>query len=434
MQTNIKAKIIASIVGGLGSLIIFILPFLIIISIIVVIIGHFFNTQEVQRNFLEALFFPHVRAETFIDGTEEGYKTYEFIMFSRRQFEHIETEFNHITSENTVSNIEFRKLSPAERRASDKLVREDALLRMRIVFYSLFLHEFSPVGIFKTDDEIWAEIERETLPEAPSQDSSLGDILSFMSVVNDANASLEQNLSRLLSETEEYFTEDTSINEEHTRAWEAAAFPNFYCFTRSFFDMGTEYNEIRFLWNKPYEREDEPFENSFIYAQILENIGVIVSGFDAELISFIWDHLTSTTFIFFTGEFAPPVAHEHLTSITSPFGWRYDPFTGRQNFHNGVDFAWANCFGANVYAVSRGRIIQAHDTGNGYGIAVMIEHDNGWQTLYAHLSQAHVRVGAYVEAGQLIGAIGSTGRSTGPHLHFGLRIGGNWVDPMQLYR
>jgi murein DD-endopeptidase MepM/ murein hydrolase activator NlpD len=138
-------------------------------------------------------------------------------------------------------------------------------------------------------------------------------------------------------------------------------------------------------------------------------------------------------FVDFNGNYAPPVDMAHLSDITSPFGKRKDPFTGKETFHDGTDFAWGGCLGANIYAVAGGKITKAKDTGDGYGLTIIVEHDNGWITLYGHCSAAYVKVGDIVEAGQLIAAIGSSGRSTGSHVHVGLKIGGSWHDVMQLY-
>lgn len=105
--------------------------------------------------------------------------------------------------------------------------------------------------------------------------------------------------------------------------------------------------------------------------------------------------------------------------ITSPFGWRVHPISRARRFHSGTDIGAAQ--GTPVLAAYSGRVKGADYMG-GYGLAITIEHKNGTlDTLYAHLSQATVRPGDWVEQGAMIGEVGSTGASTGPHLHFEIR-------------
>jgi murein DD-endopeptidase MepM/ murein hydrolase activator NlpD len=105
--------------------------------------------------------------------------------------------------------------------------------------------------------------------------------------------------------------------------------------------------------------------------------------------------------------------------ITSPFGWRVHPVTGQRRLHTGTDIGAAE--GTPILAAYSGKVSTADQLG-GYGLAVVIEHNNGSQdTLYAHMSQILVRPGQWVEQGSVIGRVGSTGMSTGPHLHFELR-------------
>jgi murein DD-endopeptidase MepM/ murein hydrolase activator NlpD len=114
--------------------------------------------------------------------------------------------------------------------------------------------------------------------------------------------------------------------------------------------------------------------------------------------------------------------------ITSLFGWRIHPITGASRMHTGTDIGAP--MGTPVMAALSGRVILA-DMMGGYGLAVAIEHDNGArQTLYAHMSELFVKPGDVVNQGSVIGRVGSTGASTGPHLHFELRqmtTDGSWV-------
>ena len=123
--------------------------------------------------------------------------------------------------------------------------------------------------------------------------------------------------------------------------------------------------------------------------------------------------------------FRQPLAGRLFT--TSPFGVRLDPFLGRLAMHTGNDFRGA--YGTQVMATAAGKVVKAGFDG-GYGNRVEIDHGNGLDTLYAHLSAITVVEGQQVKAGEQIGRLGSTGRSTGPHLHYEVRIDGRPVDPL----
>jgi murein DD-endopeptidase MepM/ murein hydrolase activator NlpD len=115
--------------------------------------------------------------------------------------------------------------------------------------------------------------------------------------------------------------------------------------------------------------------------------------------------------------------------VTSSFGWRRDPITGEAKFHKGVDLRAA--YGQDVPAMQPGTVMFSGNQGN-YGTTVVIEHPNGSRSRYAHLSVALVNSGDAVSAGQSIGRAGSSGRATGPHLHFELLDGdGVPQDPMR---
>jgi murein DD-endopeptidase MepM/ murein hydrolase activator NlpD len=122
------------------------------------------------------------------------------------------------------------------------------------------------------------------------------------------------------------------------------------------------------------------------------------------------------------GSFSWPVSG----TITSPFGWRSNPFGGSPEFHQGLDIAAPT--GTTVVAAASGTVILAKWYG-GYGNYILIDHGGGYSTGYGHLSAIYVSDGQAVQRGQAIGAVGSTGQSTGPHLHFEVRIDGKPVDP-----
>ena len=115
-----------------------------------------------------------------------------------------------------------------------------------------------------------------------------------------------------------------------------------------------------------------------------------------------------------------------LQYISSGFGYRSDPFNGRGAFHAGLDFRGP--YGSPIYSAARG-VVSFAGVRSGYGNCVEISHGNGLLTRYAHMSKFHTHQGETVVAGQVIGAIGSTGRSTGPHLHFEVRINDRPVNP-----
>jgi murein DD-endopeptidase MepM/ murein hydrolase activator NlpD len=113
--------------------------------------------------------------------------------------------------------------------------------------------------------------------------------------------------------------------------------------------------------------------------------------------------------------------------VSSRFGWRQDPLTGEASFHQGVDLAVA--YGRDVKAAADG-VVSFAGVQNGYGNTVVIDHQDGRQTRYAHLSQELVRAGDAVTEGQVLGKSGNSGRSTGPHLHFEVLVNGKPVDPV----
>ena len=113
--------------------------------------------------------------------------------------------------------------------------------------------------------------------------------------------------------------------------------------------------------------------------------------------------------------------------VTSGFGYRTDPVTHATAFHSGLDLG-APC-GTPIKAAGTGSVITAGFNSGGYGNMTLINHGNGLATLYGHQSSIIVSAGQAVTQGQVIGYVGSTGKSTGCHLHFEVRVSGNPVDP-----
>lgn len=116
-------------------------------------------------------------------------------------------------------------------------------------------------------------------------------------------------------------------------------------------------------------------------------------------------------------------------SITSRYGSRADPFTGDPSFHNGIDIGASA--GTAVHAARDGTVAEV-GTNATLGNYVVLNHPGGWQTVYGHLSSVDVSAGAPIATGALVGEVGSTGKSTGPHLHFEVRRKGSAVDPFPL--
>ena len=123
-----------------------------------------------------------------------------------------------------------------------------------------------------------------------------------------------------------------------------------------------------------------------------------------------------------SGSFIWPVSHTH--NITSYMEWRW----GRM--HNGLDIAGGDDYGQPFMASDGGTVVWSGDDGGGYGNYVMIDHGNGYMTVYGHASSLACSTGDYVSQGQVIGYVGSTGNSTGPHLHFEIRLNGEYQDPL----
>lgn len=119
-----------------------------------------------------------------------------------------------------------------------------------------------------------------------------------------------------------------------------------------------------------------------------------------------------------------PLAGGHFTSF---FGGRISPFGHSRDFHTGVDLADAT--GTPIYAAADGRVVGCGYSG-GYGLSAKISHPYGFQTLYGHMSSLYATCGSYVRKGQMIGRVGATGRATGPHLHYEVRIMDHPVNPM----
>lgn len=115
--------------------------------------------------------------------------------------------------------------------------------------------------------------------------------------------------------------------------------------------------------------------------------------------------------------------------LTSPFGMRIHPITGKETMHQGVDMAAPQ--GTPIYAAKDGKVTRTAYQAGGAGYYVSISHGGGFASIYMHMTHYIVKPGQYVKAGQVIGYVGSTGGSTGPHLHFGISYNGTYVNPLK---
>ncbi len=131
---------------------------------------------------------------------------------------------------------------------------------------------------------------------------------------------------------------------------------------------------------------------------------------------------TSSASSYGSGSFIWPVPYTH--NITSEFGMRW----GR--LHGGIDIADGGVYGQSIVAADSGTVILAGNQGDGYGNYVIIDHGNGYKTLYGHMSSVAAYTGQQVSQGEVIGYVGSTGNSTGPHLHFEIRVNDVQTDPL----
>jgi murein DD-endopeptidase MepM/ murein hydrolase activator NlpD len=126
-----------------------------------------------------------------------------------------------------------------------------------------------------------------------------------------------------------------------------------------------------------------------------------------------------------------PIRNENLKQMASGFGYRSDPFTKARKFHAGMDFTAKS--GTPIFATGDGIVEKADNTASGYGNHIVIRHGYGYETLYGHLSKYKVRRGQKVKRGDIIGYVGSTGRSEAPHLHYEVHKNDEVVNPLNFY-
>ena len=179
-------------------------------------------------------------------------------------------------------------------------------------------------------------------------------------------------------------------------------------------DLGTVWQNIAAMGVAPAAEQRSNADS--IYNLIRYGAAGGGSGFDGSDVPFIG-----------ADGFCSPIGENWRNVVTSEFGYRRDPFTGERKGHSGMDLAVPT--GTSVRAALPGTVTVSTYNQGGYGYYVMIDHGSGLSTLYGHNSQLLARVGQTVEAGDVIALSGSTGRSTGPHLHFEVRINGERTNP-----
>lgn len=126
-----------------------------------------------------------------------------------------------------------------------------------------------------------------------------------------------------------------------------------------------------------------------------------------------------------------PVSNKDLTRVASGFGYRIDPIYKTTKMHAGIDFTAPQ--GTPIYATANGKVSLAGNTGNGYGNHVVVDHGYGYETLYGHMVRVKARNGQTIKRGEVIGWVGSTGKSTGPHLHYEVHKNGSKIDPVYFF-
>jgi murein DD-endopeptidase MepM/ murein hydrolase activator NlpD len=126
-----------------------------------------------------------------------------------------------------------------------------------------------------------------------------------------------------------------------------------------------------------------------------------------------------------------PISNKELSQIASGFGYRIDPIYKTPKLHTGLDFAAS--IGTPIYATANGSVVSTNFDEKGYGNHVIINHGYGYQTLYGHMVRVKVRPGNTVKRGEVIGWVGSTGKSTGPHCHYEVIRNGSKIDPIHFF-
>jgi murein DD-endopeptidase MepM/ murein hydrolase activator NlpD len=204
---------------------------------------------------------------------------------------------------------------------------------------------------------------------------------------------------------------------------------------RVYFNSAPISNEVRRagLMGKNNYKDLEDFNNSDLILSSSKKVDEIMKALAIQSVSL--DEITKLAkqkaLLLKSIPAIQPIKNEELKHMASGFGYRSDPFTKIRKFHNGMDFSAKS--GTPIYATGDGIVKKADGTVSGFGNHIEINHGYGYMTLYAHLSKYKVRAGQKVKRGDIIGYVGSTGRSEAPHLHYEVHKNGKVVNPLNFY-
>lgn len=177
----------------------------------------------------------------------------------------------------------------------------------------------------------------------------------------------------------------------------------------------------------------EGFENSDLVIAAAKNIDILTKQIVIQSRSL--DEITQLAEnkekLFLAIPAIQPIKNEDMTRMASGYGYRSDPFTKAKKFHYGMDFTAPR--GTPIYATGDGTVIRADNRVSGYGNHVVIDHGYGYKSLYGHMYKYNVRKGQKVQRGDIIGFVGSSGRSSGPHVHYEVLKDDERVNPMNFY-
>lgn len=245
---------------------------------------------------------------------------------------------------------------------------------------------------------------------------SFSDMMTRTEIIGSIVESDKELMNKLANTRKEIQSKKAEL--DAARAQQASAKSNLQSKQSS---LRSQYNEATQLINS-LNMEVSEYEKAFNEAERAQEQA------KAELKKLLAKSGSSST-KYVGGDFRWPTA---ATLITSQYGWRTDPISKKRNMHTGVDIGAKK--GASIYAANSGTVIVAGWSSKGYGNYVVIDHGGGKSTLYAHMSAIKTTKGAKVAKGDVIGLVGSTGWSTGPHLHFEILINGNHTNPMNYFK
>jgi murein DD-endopeptidase MepM/ murein hydrolase activator NlpD len=255
----------------------------------------------------------------------------------------------------------------------------------------------------------------------------LADKMKIMSVVTEHDSEL---IDRLKNEMNSIKADKQAIESERSRV---TATKNEYAQKRSeLAALETEAKKtLSELASNTADEQKEYQKNAAAQKQLQQQVDAWYKAYYASLKSKSSGGGGSGGYVS-KGHFTWPVPG--YTQITSPYGWRWN----HTDFHPGIDIGGGGIYGSKIVAADSGRVIMAgygfSGSGyNGYGNVVAIDHGGGYSTLYGHMSRVAVSNGQQVTKGQIIGYVGSTGHSTGPHCHFEIRVNGQRQNPMNSF-